>query len=23
NIAETIRTYLYFDKYKPFLNQYW
>ncbi|MFT1993356.1 hypothetical protein ACMUG8_12065, partial [Staphylococcus aureus] len=21
--AETIRTYLYFDKYKPFLNQYW
>ncbi|MBE5674234.1 accessory Sec system protein translocase subunit SecY2 [Staphylococcus aureus] len=23
NIAETIRTYLYFDKYKSFLNQYW
>lgn len=23
NIAETIRTYLYFDKYKPFLSQYW
>ncbi|MDN8826028.1 accessory Sec system protein translocase subunit SecY2, partial [Staphylococcus aureus] len=23
NIAETIRTFLYFDKYKPFLNQFW
>lgn len=23
NIAETIRTYLYFDKYKPFLTKYW
>ncbi|MDT4033491.1 hypothetical protein RPP93_05270, partial [Staphylococcus aureus] len=22
-IAETIRTYLYFDKYTSFLNQYW
>ena len=23
NITETIRTYLYFDKYKSFLNKYW
>ncbi|SCS67561.1 preprotein translocase subunit SecY [Staphylococcus caeli] len=23
NIAETIKTYLYFDKYKRFLNKYW
>mgnify|MGYP002721585900 FL=1 len=23
NIVETLRTYLYFDKYKPFLNKYW
>ncbi|AVQ34041.1 accessory Sec system protein translocase subunit SecY2 [Staphylococcus muscae] len=23
NIAETIRTYFYFDKYKPFLTKYW
>ncbi|MGX0400460.1 preprotein translocase subunit SecY [Staphylococcus pasteuri] len=23
NIVETIRTYLYFDKYKSFLNKYW
>ncbi|KIX91600.1 preprotein translocase subunit SecY [Staphylococcus microti] len=23
NISETIRTYLYFDKYKPFLTKYW
>ena len=23
NIGETIRTYLYFDRYKQILNKYW